>query len=277
MTSADLLHRLAASSEAELETREYVLQWLCRHIGELGPSSKPKHRGMDQGQSSVFSYWDPKELGVPSVVELCLESQRHFFRDRFNLLDPQNLSKFVSADVLGVAESRSISLTHFSDLVRLSVLQRHGGMWLDATVLITGSSPEDIDRANEFLFLRPSDPFLVSVWCIKAVQDSYIVDLWLQSLLQFWKDHSTLVHYFQMHFIFEALVILDPDFESRFMSLVAHSYLRPHLLQEALRTSSEESFESLNENVGQSWIHKLSYKILSDRSIERLRLVLSHP
>lgn len=45
-----------------------------------------------------------------------------------------------------------ISNTHLSDLLRLELLIRYGGLWIDSTTYMTGTIPAYIDDSNFFVY-----------------------------------------------------------------------------------------------------------------------------
>ena len=81
----------------------------------------------------VWSYWDGE---VSPTVQACHASwRRHLPEDRFiiHLLTPSTVSDFVHQDHSCFAsEMKALR----SDYIRLSLLHRHGGVWLDASVLL---------------------------------------------------------------------------------------------------------------------------------------------
>lgn len=47
-----------------------------------------------------------------------------------------------------------MSKAHFADLLRCMLLSLYGGLWLDASVFLTGEIPEYIFKENFFMYRR---------------------------------------------------------------------------------------------------------------------------
>ena len=101
--------------------------------------------------------------------------------------------------MLAKAEAGIISLTHLSDIIRAYLLSHWGGMWLDATVLVT----RDIDFAPGYWTIRrEEDPheFNVSMkrWniCVqRAVKGNLLWNFVLDMWLEYWKRQESLADY----------------------------------------------------------------------------------
>jgi hypothetical protein len=66
-----------------------------------------------------------------------------------------------------------ITNTHMTDLLRLELLIKYGGLWLDATVLCTGQAPEYFFSSDLFFFqtLKPGrdgHATYISSWLMEA-------------------------------------------------------------------------------------------------------------
>ena len=159
-----------------------------------------------------------------------------------------------------------MSTTHYSDVIRLLLLKRYGGIWLDATVLI--KEKFEVSRGSFFAFTRPKDPLLLSVWYLWVQEpDNYLVSKWLDSLLNYWSRESLLRDYFLLHYLFEANYHQDRKFRKIWNAREIHSFEEPHLLQSILLDEYDEAaFRMIIATTG---IHKLTWKLpqyISNRS-----------
>lgn len=102
----------------------------------------------EDGPLPVWSLWWDGEENAPPCVKISLQSQRKYFAGPeydYHLLTKENYRQYVQLGpaVLARFEQGEMSLTHLSDVLRCALLCRHGGLWLDATVYMTGP----LDRA----------------------------------------------------------------------------------------------------------------------------------
>lgn len=88
----------------------------------------------------IWVCWFQGEENAPPVVKKCLESiRRHSGLHPVNVVTYGNYSRYVSIPrhIVEKVKRKEITLTHFSDILRCSLLADYGGIWLDATIYLT--------------------------------------------------------------------------------------------------------------------------------------------
>lgn len=82
------------------------------------------------------------------IVNVCYQSLKHYLKDRdIFLLTHDTIHDYVSLpDFIEERRKRgSIPMSHYTGLLRSELLLKHGGTWIDATVLCTGNAyPKEI-------------------------------------------------------------------------------------------------------------------------------------
>lgn len=146
----------------------------------------------------IWTYWDnlnnfdnPDKL--PKAVQLCMESWRRFNPEyEIVLLTKKNFQGYVTIpeDILKHPHFNDSS-ARFSDLVRLYALEEHGGIWIDASVLVK-------KPFNEWLFPKYGEfsgyymgsytidekkPVIES-WFLAANKNSEFIKLWKKEFLE---------------------------------------------------------------------------------------------
>lgn len=90
-----------------------------------------------------FMWWQGKEA-MPDVIQINYNALQHNLNGyEIVFLNKNNVQKYLELPqfVWDKLESRIISITHLSDLIRASVLYQYGGLWLDATIHVTAPLP----------------------------------------------------------------------------------------------------------------------------------------
>lgn len=85
----------------------------------------------------IYTFWhDPSEL--PPTIRLCMESWRKQNPDfTIILLTKHNYNEYIDIDPeIANHPIFNDSFQRFSDLIRLSVLEKYGGYWMDASILL---------------------------------------------------------------------------------------------------------------------------------------------
>lgn len=101
---------------------------------------------------TVWFFWWQGIDAMPELVSKCYQSiLNNSGNYQVKLITKNNLSKYVeiSETIEEKLKDRKISLTHFSDIVRFKLLEKYGGLWLDATIFVT-KSLTSIDTSSLF-------------------------------------------------------------------------------------------------------------------------------
>lgn len=88
----------------------------------------------------IYFCWLQGEANFPPIVRCCYNSlKQNAGRYKIVFIDEQNFSNYVDIPphIMDKFRAGKISRTHFSDILRVNLLERYGGLWLDASILIT--------------------------------------------------------------------------------------------------------------------------------------------
>ena len=221
----------------------------------------------------IWQYWAQGYENVPPVVRKCLDSVERFSEGYTIIrLTDKNLSEYLDIPRFVQDKRARFSTAFFSDLLRLMLLKTYGGIWLDATVFLSGSIPEDIARAPFFVYRRdPKEPnikywrntyayyfgwtkgFRVNMLSsvIVARKDGITISDMCDMLLLWWRDHDNVPDYFFFQILFDTYPLKE-DFP-----LVSDTL--PHYLQQSI---NDPTFDLMSREdiLAKIPIHKLTYK-----------------
>ena len=179
----------------------------------------------------VWVCWFQGMEQAPEIVRICQKSLRRYLKDReIVVLTDDNISQYVTfpEHVRMKYKKGIITRAHYSDLLRLEVLTRYGGTWIDATVLCTGSHyPQEIFDTDLFFFqyIRESDAHFrgISNWFISASSNQKALLILKEMLYQYHKDYNCAVAYFIFHIFFMMIVKQMPE-EVKQMPRISNKY-----------------------------------------------------
>lgn len=242
--------------------RAYIGEYLQREKEKL-----PKER---VGSDNVWVLWLDGIENAPKVVQVCFESVQRCFPDKkIRLLTEENYRDYVTFPdfIQEKIDSGVITKTHMSDLLRLELLIRYGGIWLDATVLCSSPEvPSYMTDSDLFLFqdLKPGwDGHCqrISSWMIAARTNHPILRLTRALLYEYWKKNRKMDDYFLFHDFFELAIETYPE---EWNKVIPCSNSAPHILLLRL-------FEPYNEQVwsaakSMTPFHKLTYKFDAEKA-----------
>ena len=108
----------------------------------------------------VWVFWGQGENSMPPLVHACYESiKRNAGGHPVRLLSMENYRDYVEIPeyIIKKLSEGNISWTTFSDILRVSLLAKWGGIWLDATIYMTGSFSQKMYEKNFFTFGHPAE------------------------------------------------------------------------------------------------------------------------
>ncbi len=97
--------------------------------------------------NTVWCCWWQGEAAMPEIVKMCTESIKASLPEgvEYILITKDNFKEYVDIPkyILEKLEKGIMSITAFSDILRVNLISRYGGFWIDATVCIPNKLPED--------------------------------------------------------------------------------------------------------------------------------------
>ena len=173
---------------------------LLTYAARLAPSQAPEQLII----GPIWQYWHSGRDNAPEICRTCLHSVGRFAADRpITVLDDRSLHQNVHLPSRILARREQMSITHFSDILRSYLLAEHGGTWIDATVLLSGSIDHITRHLPFFAFTRPNDPLMLSSWFMHSVRGHPLMCALRDMLTDYWQENELLQHYNLLHFLFE--------------------------------------------------------------------------
>ncbi|WP_295916153.1 capsular polysaccharide synthesis protein [uncultured Anaerovibrio sp.] len=219
-----------------------------------------------EASNKVWICWFQDMDNAPDLVKKCYDSVKHnLVNKEIVLITADNLQQYVQFPdyIIDKWKAGIITHTHMTDLLRLELLIRYGGLWLDATVLCT--SPEkDIPKyffeSDLFFFqsLKPGrdgNATYISSWLINAKTNNKILMATRTLLYEYWRNNNDMDDYFLLHVFMS--IVLD-KYEDDWKKIIPRDNAAPHILLLRLFEEYDETvWRAIKDQVP---FHKLSYK-----------------
>lgn len=221
----------------------------------------------------IWQYWAQGFENIPETIQKCFESvDRQAQGYKIIRISDDTLSKYLDLPEFLITKRSMMSAAHFSDLLRLMLLKTYGGIWMDATILLTGPIPKAYAENEFFVFRRdPQDPnyrywsnvyayywgwdkgFRVNMLSsfMVAKRGNRTVSELCDLMLLWWKKNDKSPDYFFLQILFDVYNV-ECDY-------ILASDTFPHYLQQSI---NDPAFKLMNrEDILKSIpIHKLTYK-----------------
>lgn len=241
---------------------------------KLNKQYKPKLKRFDTAYNAdslpqkksnkVWVFWLQGIEKAPELVKRCYKSLHDNLNDRDIILITQNNMKdYVQfpAYIEEKVNTGAITITHLSDLLRIELLCKYGGTWIDATVLCTGGNiPKYILDSDLFCFqnLRPGDNgsvINVSSWLMTACSNNKILLGIREMLFDYWRTHDYLIDYFLYH---NLIMVAANYYREDWSKIIQYPNSFPHILLLMLfEPFNQEKWDAITQACP---FHKLAYK-----------------
>ncbi len=95
-------------------------------------------------EPNIWVFWGQGEEAMPQLVRACYK-QLTTYNSNVQLITNDNLHNYIHLpEIIKKKVIRgNISWANYSDIIRNSLLSKYGGLWIDATVWVSGSIPFD--------------------------------------------------------------------------------------------------------------------------------------
>ncbi len=244
-------------------------------------TQKYSHEKLIQTKSNkVWICWLQGMENAPEIVQICYASMKRHMTDReIIVITKENINRYVEfpEHIQRKYKEGKIPCAQFSDLLRLELLIRYGGTWIDSTVLCTGfrlqdsSTSEAAKPITSFKFLDADLFFFqflkkgeagsqgISNWFITASTNQKVLLILRDMLYQYWRDYNCLVAYFIFH-IFFSMIAKELPGEIEKMPKMSNRYC--FYLEHRLGDTYQE--EWMRELTSRCCFHKLNRRLWNE-------------
>jgi hypothetical protein len=238
---------------------------------------------------TIWFLWLQGIEQAPVVVQKCYASWlKHNPGWEVIFLDENNLTDYVSL------KPRQVTKQALSDILRINLLAKHGGIWVDATCFCTQPLDEWLHpymSSGFFAFNRPAVDRMLSSWFIASDKGNYMILAYQKAVELYWDTNPNLTFfensrwqflnrylqklgpqvwfgalatkllkvypYFWFHYLFENISLRDEKFKQLWDETPKISADIPHKLQ------FEGLFNPLNEKIKEEIDSKIApvYKL----------------
>lgn len=263
----DVVRGRESVDEAYGKIRMAAGQHLLKQYSELIEQLSQTYKAMalEQRRSDkVWVCWLQGFETAPELVKMCVASMKKYLIDKeIVLVSYQNYKEYATMPdfIVRKYEQGLMPPALFSDLLRLELLIKHGGTWMDASILCSGSHyPKEIMDCDLFMFqaLRKGDPrfYGTSNWFITACTNNRLLLVLRDLLLQYWQEYDCTLNYYMFHDFFYEIAKLFPE---EIAAMPRKNRLLPLMVLD--RNGSIPNKEWLAELKKRCCFHKLNYRL----------------
>ncbi len=295
----DIMARRTGNDKWEKPVHKTYMKWLQKKywdaglyntdavseitFGEYEKSDKTDvwifwHQGWDTEnaphyvEDCLYQGWEKNS--APDIVKNCRKSTDKFLdREKYNIhrLDKDNYSSFVKFPewIMKKVESGTINLTKFSNLLRLALLYRYGGIWMDATIFLTEPLDEKITDYRYFSIKTP--PVKPNFWisfdwttyflATGACETKFFKEL-LTLQMEYWRREDYVMDYLLFDYLIALIHANEPDIAEEWAKIPENNVDNLFIEHSLNKKFDPVEWEEIRKKTS---IFKVTYKVpLSD-------------
>lgn len=222
--------------------------------------------------NKVWICWFQGMEHAPAIVQKCYQSVKDNLTDReVVLITSDNMMKYVQFPdfIIEKWKKGQITHTHMTDLLRLEMLIKYGGMWLDATVFCSSKREEIPDfyfDSDLFIFqnLKPGrdgHSHMTSSWLMSAKSNNKLLMAIRYLCYEYWKENKEMLDYFLLHDFISIVLEYYPE---EWNKIIPRDNATPHvLLLRLFEQYDERMWAAIKQQVP---FHKMTYKFKEEQT-----------
>lgn len=223
-------------------------------------------------EAPIWFFWLQGEDNLPLIPKLCLQSiRKHANGHEVIVLTADNYREYVTIPDTLIALYREgrMKAAHFADILRINLLAQQGGLWLDATMLVTADLPQEIFELPFFSIKTENQGYFVSQcrWAVFCLGTAKGNPLFVQ-LASLFEQYLTTTDLFVDYFLFDNFIDMlyqrYPVIREQIDALPLNNP-RVHDMAPLLCDKvTEEEFANLTKY---TYLFKLSYKLFESSQL----------
>lgn len=223
-------------------------------------------------EAPIWYFWLQGEENLPPIPKLCLQSiRKHANGHEVIVLSADNYKEYVNIPDILIEKYRlgRIKAAHFADILRVELLAQQGGLWLDATMLVTRDLPQEIFEMPFFSVKTESRRYFVSqcrwaVFCLGAQKGNPLFVQLASLFEQYLMATDLFVDYFLFDNFIDMLYQRYPVIKAQIDNLPMNNPRVHDMAPLLCNKVSDKQYEDL---VKDTYLFKLSYKNYSSEML----------
>jgi len=255
-------------------TKKLQTDGICRLLqndlkNELNAANRSINQDNEQEEYPVWVCWFTGIENSPEIVQACFSSVKRNLPENasVHLITLANYKEYVEIPDYCIEKfnNKNISAAAFSDILRACLLAQYGGLWLDATILVSKPVPRFFFRSGFYTLSRkdkmpawqePSEGRWCNfIWYSRPGNPLFV--FLRDALLKYWKKYDKVIEYLLPDYIIRLTYNYLPEVKKTIDSCPSNIEDFWLCMNSMNKTFSGALWEQINNN---STFNKLTYK-----------------
>lgn len=218
--------------------------------------------------SPVWVCWLQGIDKAPQLVKKCVESIKESTNHPVNILSLENIENYIKLPnyILDKYNKNIITNAQLSDIIRMALLSNYGGLWIDATIFIPNTIPEEIFKNNFYTCKRiPNDSGYISKnrWTafLNGCQYGCIIQkVMCELFFEYWKKEDYLIDYLLVD-LFMCLIYDNIPYAKKLIDELPYNNSNIESLQENMNNEYNNKKYQEIIRAKDTYFYKLSWRM----------------
>ncbi len=268
-----MMHR-PVSRYPQCAKERYLLPYLTQLFDDVIENYKTKKSEIvEDANAPIWVCWLQGLESAPSLVQQLVENIEEKANGHpVNILTYDNIGRYVTipGDILEKNHHGIMRNAYLADLIRVSVLAEYGGVWIDATDLITRPLPSEVfgcpiynpkgicaDYLHRFVTV---DATLWQSYFLGGCKGNVTYPFIRDCLIYYWECYDTDIDYFLFNYIARIARDQIPACAWEFDQIPPNNFLCEMLEDELEKPVAYFPGQAERYLDGDTWLYKLTWK-----------------
>lgn len=215
----------------------------------------------------IWICWFDGVESAPPLVKRCIESiYNHANNHPVNLITWENIDIYIDIPqyIKEKLLNKQMSYAHYADIIRIFVLEKYGGIWLDATIFCVQNLPNEYFNYNFFSCKSTiPTPKCISqnrwtTFCIGGIKGHILFKVLKEFFLEYWRKEKHAIDYLFFDDAIDIAYRFIPKVQNDINHVPLNNIRRDELILRFADVWNEESVSDLMKS--DTIIFKLGYR-----------------
>lgn len=213
----------------------------------------------------IWVCWLQGMENAPLIVRICYQSLIATFNKEYEIrvITEENYNEFIDFPQIIIQKYQKgiISKTHFSDLIRLQLLIKYGGIWIDSTLFFNGNRLPTYMTDTDLFMFQSIWPQLfgratrTESWFISSCKNHPMLIFVRDMLYKYWEKYNVMIDYWIFYDMFEFAI---ENFKDEWEKVIPVSQADIHIFQD--RFNEKFNKEAFDVTFNRVYMHKLNWR-----------------
>lgn len=216
----------------------------------------------------IWVCWLQGEDNAPDIVKKCIDSIRKNASDyELVIINENNYNKYVTIPevIIQKFQDRKISPAHFSDILRMFLLEKYGGLWLDATIYCSNKIPENLFSYPFFTGKGPIvkggyvSEYRWTGFFLGGKKDCILYKFLHDFYINYWSNNDVAIDYLFLDYVLVLARKHIPAICELIDNVPLNNLMRDELQNNFNNPFNKKKYEEIT--MGDTYLHKLSWRM----------------